>query len=85
MKKRDPTQNYRDVIEDDMSLKMFLTKLQEFDGQFCRLMFQQEDFTLKLEVRGVKGRLEHVRVLSDLFSRPPKRGKNEEKVEKPAR
>jgi len=62
--------NYETVLGDDESLALFLNKMKQFDQQFCDLMTEGQDFTLKLEIRGDKGRLLHCRVYSDSFDRP---------------
>lgn len=61
---------YRDVIRNEAALAIFLRALQSFDSDFCRLMKERADFTLKLEVRAAQGRLIHCRVNSDGFERP---------------
>ena len=52
------------------SLKMFLRNLAKFDRAFCDAMADRIDFTLKLEVKGNKGTLIHVRVSPDIWERP---------------
>ncbi len=66
-----PKTNYRDVLEDDESLAVFLRSMSEFDQEFCDEMASGSDFTLRLEVRGDKGKLVHCRVNTDRFNRPP--------------
>ncbi len=62
--------NYRDALDDDKSLAMFLRAMASFDRQFCEQMAAGTDFTLRMEVRADKGRLLHVRVNVDRFERP---------------
>jgi hypothetical protein len=62
--------NYREIINDDKSLALFLRCMQKFDKHFCNAMASGEDYTLRLELRGDGGRLLHCRVLTDGFERP---------------
>ena len=64
------TSQYKDVINGDESLSLFLATLADFDRRFCDSMVDGRDFTLKLEIHGNKGELLHCRVLSDDFRRP---------------
>ncbi len=52
----------RGAFKEDVSLGIFLRKMQKFDQEFCSVMAAGDDFTLNLEVRGNKGRLIHARV-----------------------
>lgn len=63
-------EGYRQALKDDESLAMFLGVLKDFDSDFCRVMNEGRDFTLKLEVHGNAGKLLHCRVNNDNFSRP---------------
>jgi len=66
-----PSENgYRDTLKNDKDLALFLTNLRKFDKQFDQHMFDNVDFTLKLEVHGAAGKLVHCRVQSDHFDRP---------------
>jgi len=67
---------YRSVLSDDESLKLFLQAMKDFDSSFCKTMNDGSDFTLSLEVRGEGGKLLHVRVKDDSFSRPKNSLKN---------
>ena len=51
--------------DDELSLALFLRKMAEFDSRFCEAMVKKSDFTIRLEVRGDKGNLLHVRVYTD--------------------
>lgn len=55
---------------DDDSLGEFLRALKDFNDSFCSSMVANVDFTLKLEVRGDKGKMLHARVLDDRWRRP---------------
>ena len=57
--------------EDD-SLSLFLSKMAKFDKSFCDAMASGSDFTIRLEVRGDKGKLVHCRVYSEEIARPIK-------------
>jgi len=61
---------YREAIQDDESLALFLRSMKKFDQRFCDAMASGEDFTLRMEVHGNKGVLIHVRVQDDGFERP---------------
>lgn len=63
-------EGYRAALGDDASLAMFLRAMGKFDRFFCDSMANGEDFTLRLEVRGDKGKLLHVRCMTDGFERP---------------
>jgi hypothetical protein len=63
--------NYREVLQDDESLCLFLKSLKKFDQAFCDHIADGDDFTLKIEVHGNQGKMLHVRVSSDGFKRPP--------------
>lgn len=63
--------SYRELIQDDRSLKEFLAALADFNGRFCDQITAGSDFTLKLEVHGNKGELIHTRTSVDSFRRPP--------------
>ena len=60
---------FRKVIDHDKSLVLFVKKLKEFDDEFCRLMVEGSDFTLRLEVRANKGEIHHVRLYQDDIER----------------
>jgi hypothetical protein len=62
--------NYRDVLKDDESLAIFLRNMGLFDSFFCDMMNEDKDFTLRLEVRGDKGKLTWCRVSRDHFDKP---------------
>lgn len=66
---------YKEALRDDESLAIFLRGMARFDAYFCELMAGGHDFTLRMEIRGDKGRLLHTRVQNDGFERP-KSGKD---------
>ena len=65
-----PTNGFTSVIEDEESLKLFLRKMREFDSAFCEQMMKGSDYTIRLEVRGNKSEVLHVRVNVDAIDRP---------------
>lgn len=73
-------EGYRRILKDDESLAMFMRQLKDFDRRFCDMMTSGNDFTIRLEVQGNKGKLEHARVHFESFERhegeerPPGRG-----------
>ena len=56
--------------EDGVSLDVFLKGMAKFDRRFCEAMATQVDFTLRLELSGNQGKLNHCRVYDDEFDRP---------------
>jgi len=61
---------YRRVLaDDDESLAIFLRGMSKFDRLFCEQMMEGSDFTLRLEVRGNRGKLVHSRVSTDRFEK----------------
>lgn len=65
-----PTNGFYEAISDEASLKLFLKKMKDFDEAFCREMFKGSDYTIRIEVRGNKGELIHVRTSIDAIDRP---------------
>lgn len=61
---------YREILHDDGDLAIFLRNMAKFDRQFCEMMTEKLDFTLRFEVHGAEGRLAHCRVYADGFDRP---------------
>ncbi len=61
---------YKDVLPDNVHLALFLASMQKFDRLFCDAMNRGVDYTMRLEIRGNKGKLIHCRVVSDSFDRP---------------
>lgn len=51
------TADYREILQDDESLLIFLKKVRQFNSRFCEMMNNGEDFHLSLEVSGSKGEL----------------------------
>jgi hypothetical protein len=62
---------YREILKDDPSLKVFMTKLAKFNKLFCDLMADGSDFTLRIEVRGHGGNLLHCRVQAEDMEHMP--------------
>ena len=62
---------YEEILG-NKSLAVFLKKLRKFDEAFCRAMTGHEDFTLRIEVRGNKGKLIHCRVYQEDIEQPEK-------------
>lgn len=72
--------NYREALQDDESLALFLRNMREFQQTFIDMVVSRRDFTLKLEVRGDLGKLLHCRVSKDHFDKPrADAGKNRKK------
>ena len=61
---------YRDVLKSDEDLAIFLRGMAKFDREFTEAMAENKDFTLRIEVHGCRGKLNHCRVYSDSFERP---------------
>ena len=57
--------------DDGASLSVFMAGMAKFDRRFCDAMATGVDFTLRLELSGNKGKLNHCRVYDDEFDRPP--------------
>lgn len=72
------TKNFRDAFRegDDESLRIFLRGMDKLNQKFCDLMASGNDYTLRFEVNGNKGKLNHVRVYMDDIERPKTVGKN---------
>ncbi len=64
--------DYADLLKDEDSLMLFLRNVREFDQAFTDMIVGGMDFTLRLEVRGNKGKMVHCRVSRDYFERPEK-------------
>ena len=65
-----PTVDYQAILPDNADLALFLRNVAKFDRDFCAMMADGVDFTLKLEVHGNKGELIHCCVNSQRFERP---------------
>lgn len=63
-------QTFKDALQEDGELAVFLSKMAEIERLFCEAMLRGDDFTHRLEVRGNAGHLLHARVLVDNFERP---------------
>ncbi len=63
--------DYRQVLQNEKSLAIFLRAMKKFDSFFCDAMMSKEDFTLRMEIHGNAGELLHARVTTDGFERPP--------------
>lgn len=59
-----------EIVNDEEALKLFLSGVKEFDSSFSEMMAGGDDFTIRLEVRGNKGIIHHVRVYRDNIRRP---------------
>ena len=59
-----------DVVKDDAALKVVLQKMSEFDSRFVDYMIGGDNFNIRLEVRGVGGRLVHARLSTDVTAIP---------------
>ena len=57
--------------DDEVSLATFMRGMAKFDRRFCDAMATRVDFTLRLELKGNKGKLLHCRVYDDEFDHPP--------------
>ena len=65
------TDNYKEAFgKNDESLAIFLRGMAKFDREFCNLMANGEQFTLRLEINGNKGEMIHCRVQVDGTERP---------------
>jgi len=62
----------QDVLEENQ-LVIFLRNLKDFEQTFIDMVVSEKDFTLRLEVRGDKGKLVHCRVSKDSFDKPVNR------------
>ena len=70
--------DYKQIINNDESLKLFLATVREFDQSFCDHMANGDDFTLSFEVRGCNGEVIHCRMKDDGFKRPDKINRDDE-------
>ena len=68
---RDLSNSMKVFGEDKVSLDVFLKGMAKFDRRFCEAMASGTDFTLKLELSGNLGKLNHCRVCDDEHDRPP--------------
>ena len=57
--------NPTDVIKHPPALELFIAKLAMFEEQFCAFMIDGSDYTLRLEVRGNKREIIHIRCYTD--------------------
>lgn len=62
--------DYSDVLTDDESLTKFLAAIEKFNREFCECIIEGLDFTLRIEVHGDKGKMNHARVYCESFRRP---------------
>ena len=65
-----PEERFNTVIKDDESLILLMRNLKAFEEDFCKYMMKGSDFNIRLEVRGCKGIVNHVRVYGDSTDRP---------------
>lgn len=68
---KDLNGSIRLLQDDDKSLEIFMRNMAKFDRRFCEAMSSGVDFTLRLEVSGNVGVINHCRVHDDEFDRPP--------------
>ena len=61
--------------DDDESLGIFLRGMKKLDEKFCNLMASGNDFTVRFEINGNNGKVNHVRVYEDDIERHPAVGK----------
>ena len=54
----------------DQTLSLFNREMQKFNTAFCDNVNMKKDFTLKVEVRGDKGKLVHIKLTDEAFTRP---------------
>lgn len=66
---------FTDHVQGD-ALQFFVTKMKEFESAFCEQMMAGSDYTIRLEVRGNKSELVHVRLNVDSIDRPKLAQKN---------
>ncbi len=64
---------FTDHVEGE-ALRFFMLKMKEFEGAFCEQMMAGSDYTVRLEVRGNKHELIHVRLNVDSIDRPQTQG-----------
>lgn len=69
MKSSNEPISYREVINNEENLALFLRNMAKFDRDFCDMMTEGRDFTLRLEVRGNAGELIYCRVSKDATDR----------------
>lgn len=62
------TKTLQDIVTDD-TVRLFVNKMKEFDASFVASLIKGEDFTIRLEVRGNKGEVLHIRLYEDSMSR----------------
>jgi len=64
--------DWRELLKDDEDLVRFIRNMEKFNQLFCDMVIEKKEFTLRLEVKGKKGRLVHCRVGTDEFDRGEK-------------
>lgn len=74
------TQDSRSLVDklkdnDDDSLALFLSRMAKFDKLFCDSLASGDDFTIRLDIRGNRGRVIHCKVHMDEIAYPKKAGK----------
>ena len=66
-----------DFLNGDESVLRFADCMRDFNQMFNDMIVSgAEDFTIRLEVHGSKGKMNHCRNYQDYFRRPPKKGKS---------
>lgn len=64
------TPDFKNAISHQESLNLFLRYLAKFERAFCKAMYDGEDFTMRLEVRGNAKELLRVRLYRDESEQP---------------
>lgn len=57
-------------LPDNKGLKLYMEKRSRLEELFLRNITQGEDFNVRMEVRGVKGRVLHVKITTDEIGKP---------------
>ncbi len=77
MPDKDEFEHFRKLLSDEESLALLLRGLAEFDKDFTSAIKREDQFTIKLEVHGNRGKLIHCRSSNDALSRVEKRKSSE--------
>jgi hypothetical protein len=59
-------------VQDDDDLKLFETNIGKFNRKFCDAMSDKSDFTLELQVKGNRGKIDVCKITYNEFDRPEK-------------
>ncbi len=74
---KDEFDHFRKILGDEEGLALLLRGLKEFDEDFQSAIRRGDQFTIKLEVHGNRGKLIHCRSSNDALSRVEKRKSRE--------